>query len=487
MKAVTGLAAKLTHSPIMRDIFQISRDMQIPIYLVGGAVRDLLLGIPPEKDFDFVTPDNPGEVARHFSRLVSGHLITWKTGPPNYRVIFYRNRNRIEVDFSGFRGPTITDDLINRDFTVNAIALAVDDVFRTPTPRLLDPSGGRGDLLRRTLRITSPRAFDDDPLRILRAFRISRARNLVIDTATKEEMLRKKEQLRSVAPERIRSEFFTLLGFPSAEGTVADLDRVGILSLLLPEAESMQKQLVADGHGLAPWEHALDTLRRCEEVVNDPGIIFPDCNDVLQAHFSEEIEAAVDRRSLIKLAALLHDYPPFSPAAHGGPVPARTAHHSQRLHALKMMAARFKLGKKTTGILRTLFTQYAGGFRLLAMGEAPHRAYFQFFRQAGADGPDALVLFWADVVSRYSDGLHGSLDEKARRLTNRLAVYYFTEYRRQSPRPLVSGREIMERFGLKEGAIIGTLLEDVARAEADGLICMPEEAILRIEALLQSK
>ncbi|MCD6353907.1 MAG: hypothetical protein J7M06_06850, partial [Proteobacteria bacterium] len=123
-----AIIKKLKKHPVIKDVYQISQKTGMPVYLVGGAVRDLLMGIFPEKDFDFVTVETPAKFARQFSRGVSGSLIQLSSTPPNYRVIFYRNNERISVDFSGFRGDDIHHDLINRDFTVNAIALMVDEL-----------------------------------------------------------------------------------------------------------------------------------------------------------------------------------------------------------------------------------------------------------------------------------------------------------------------------------------------------------------------
>src|SRR5512136_1277514 len=115
----------LKKHPVMKSIFRVSQEVGTPIYLVGGAVRDLLMGIAPEKDFDFVMGHNLVKSARLFSRIFEGNFFPLSSDPPNYRVVLFHTNQRIEVDFSGFRGDDLSHDLTNRDFTVNAIAIEV--------------------------------------------------------------------------------------------------------------------------------------------------------------------------------------------------------------------------------------------------------------------------------------------------------------------------------------------------------------------------
>ena len=146
MKIHSTLLDTIKHFEVLKTVRILSQDTQTPVFLVGGAVRDLLLGTLPEKDFDFATQYDPASMARRFAQKVSGTFIVLSEEPPNYRIVFYRKRKRIEVDFSAFRGIGLHEDLTLRDFTVNALAFAVGDLYKSNEPPICDPTGGMTDL-----------------------------------------------------------------------------------------------------------------------------------------------------------------------------------------------------------------------------------------------------------------------------------------------------------------------------------------------------
>jgi len=466
------LTKKLKQHPVIKAAYQISQRVETPVYLVGGAVRDLLMGILPEKDFDFVTENHLEKAARLFSRIVSGSLIRWSSDPPNYRVIFYWKNNRTEVDFSGFRGDDLYQDLAERDFTVNAIALMVNELFNGADLKLYDPLEGKEDLQKRILRTTSSHSFDKDPLRILRAIRIAIARNLTIDFKTREEIRCQKERLRLVAAERIRSEFFKIISFPGAKDSLKLLEELGLLSLLIPETEYLKVRDMGESQSLSLWEHSLETVSWCEWVLDYRGEIFSGFQENLKSHFYEEIEADVDRYCLLKLGGLLHDVEESSREKGGRNVVGK-------------VVRRFKLGKRANRILRKLVEYYRRPLHLLQLERVNTQAYFRFFRDLGPEGLDVLVLSWADFISQQPERFETPLDLKFRNLINSLMNYYLREYLITSPQPLISGKDIIEKFGLKEGEIIGNLLNQIASAEAEGCLSSRKEAFLYLGNLIK--
>lgn len=463
------LIKKLRQHPVIKAVYQVAQQVESPIYLVGGTVRDLLMGILPEKDFDFVTQDNLVKVARLFSRIVSGSLIQWSSVPPHYRVIFYLNSNRTEVDFSDFQGDDLYQDLVNRDFTVNAMAIMTNELFQGESLKLYDPMGGEKDLQRKVIRITSPQSFDKDPLRILRAIRIAKARNLTIDSKTKEEIYRHKDRLFFSAVERIRSEFFKIISFSGARDSLKFLEELGLLSFLLPETEDLKNQNRGEPNGLSRWEHSLETVKWCEWVLDYPEKLFPEFQSNLKEHFSEEIEKGVERHSLLKLGGLLLE----------------CEKSIQKNNITRKITQRFKLGNQANRILRKLVKYHAQALRLFQQEKMNIRVYFRFFRDFGPEGLDMLVISWADFIANVPERFESSLDLKLRKLIYSLTNYYFKDYILTSPQPLLSGRDIIARFDLKEGKIIGDLLSQVAEAEAEGLISSRKEALLYIEKLIK--
>jgi poly(A) polymerase len=482
-----SLIKELRHSPLIKAIYQISQQVETPIYIVGGAVRDLLMGVLPEKDFDFVMPKNLDQVARLFSRMVAGHLIRWSSNPENYRVIFYQDKTRMELDFSEFRGNDIYQDLANRDFTANAIALRIDELYQEEEPPFYDPLEGREDIRTRTLRIASSLSFHQDPLRMLRAVRIPKAKNFSIDLHTREEIFRQKHLLTSVSGERVRSEFFKIISLPGAQDSIRDLDNLGLLSVLLPEVAILRSQKTGESPPLLEWEHCLQTVGWCEWAVDNLGALLANATEDLRVHFSSEVEADVSRISLLKLAGLLLQ---CEQRGHLGQDAAKLSSEKRRslnLNFIETITKRFKLGRRAGKILKSILITCPRVSHLAELDNLQDRVYFRYFWDTGPDGLDALILFWADFIARKPDRFGGSRDLSLRAILSQFIRYYVDEFAVSFPQPLISGKEVMERFGLKEGSIIGALLKLVASAESQGLVSSRSEAVEYIEERMRAE
>ena len=236
-------------------------------WVVGGAVRDELLG-RPAFDLD-VSCQDPERAARALARRTGDALFPLNEAFGAWRVVLDRSRT---IDFSPLRGASIEADLAERDFTANAIALPVRD------GDYVDPFGGRMDVERRTLRTVSERIFDDDPLRLLRGVRLEDELGFRLDPAAEELTRSKAGLVVGAAGERILDELRRL----SADG----IERLGGLGLLEPLGGRLDPRLrafdspwfrlaVTFGEGLrrlpisGDLRRFVDTLRRAEPPVDD--------------------------------------------------------------------------------------------------------------------------------------------------------------------------------------------------------------------------
>ena len=462
----------LKKHPVMKSIYRVSQEVGTPIYLVGGAVRDLLMGIAPEKDFDFVMEHHLVKSARLFSRIFEGNFFPLSADPPNYRVVLFHTNQRIEVDFSGFRGDDLSHDLTNRDFTVNAIAIEVGALYREDGIKLYDPLGGEHDLQTKVLRLASPCAFDQDPLRMLRAVRIAKERDLYIDTETREAIYQQRNHLCSVSAERIRSEFFKILSFPDAPESLKLLDELGLLSILIPETEALKGKSFDSPGGLSLWQHSLELVSWCEWSLINLEKIFPHFPEHIKNYLAEELEEEVDRKSLLKLAGFLHGR-------------GEVFHGAKAMTVADNVARRLKLGKRTGRTLRKMVKYYNQVLSLRKMEKPLSRVFFQFFQNVDSEGLAVLLLAWAEYIACAPERFTRPEDIDLRNFLGDLANFYVNEY--PLIKPLLSGQEIIERFGLQEGKVVGELLNRVAQAEAQGLLASSREAVLFVEDLLSHK
>ena len=180
----------------------------------------------------------------------------------------------------------------------------------------------------------------------------------------------------------------------------------------------------------------------------------------------------MDRKSLLKLAGLFH--------ARGEVFPGAKA-----MTVADNIARRLKLGKRTGRTLRKMVKYYNQVLSLRKMEKPPSRVFFQFFQNVDPEGLAVLLLAWAEYIACAPERFTRPEDIALRNFLADLVHYYVNEY--PLIKPLLSGQEIIERFGLQEGKVVGELLNQVARAEAQGLLASSREAVLFVEDLLSHK
>ncbi len=232
--------ADLSKAPVPAEVTEVLARLQgagFRAVLVGGCVRDLLLGTSP-KDFDLATSARPEEVQRLFRKVIPTGIehgtVTVLQGGRHLEVTTFR----AEADYADGRRPSkvefhddVEADLSRRDFTINAMAW-------DPATGLVDPFGGQEDLRRRTVRcVRDPLArFQEDGLRPLRAVRFAAVLDFALEPATEAAIPRTLEVFARVALERVNQEFVKILRSPRAGAGLGLLRSTGLLAGFLPEA-----------------------------------------------------------------------------------------------------------------------------------------------------------------------------------------------------------------------------------------------------------
>ncbi len=269
--------------PSLRGLPGADRDC----FLVGGAIRDALLGRCSD-DFDFATAADPTELAQAFAAKIGGSWFMLDKQRRQSRVVAGQGRDRFSCDFSPFRASTLEGDLQRRDFTINAMAMALQPGAKLGP--LYDPLGGQQDLQRGRLRCCSAQVLLDDPLRVLKGLRHAICLQLSIDPSTLFSMRHAAPSLERVAPERIRNELAAILAVSPARRSLLWLQELNLLDLLFGNAA---KPGVSDV-GLARLDRAeawLDFLYQTES----PGSF--------AKFFAQELEQGFSRAVAFKLAA----------------------------------------------------------------------------------------------------------------------------------------------------------------------------------------
>jgi len=170
-RGVERVLRRVRDHPLLREVAQVAAERDLlPVYLVGGCVRNALLKGPEGLDIDLVSPA-PASLGAALQDAFAGRLIGFAEGV--HRVVFSRRGKRVQVDIAPLRGGSIVEDLRRRDFTINALGISLGE---DPTD-LIDPTGGLRDLRARRIRVGDPQVLAEDPLRLLRTGCSTRVRH----------------------------------------------------------------------------------------------------------------------------------------------------------------------------------------------------------------------------------------------------------------------------------------------------------------------
>ncbi|EKQ67061.1 tRNA nucleotidyltransferase/poly(A) polymerase [Leptolyngbyaceae cyanobacterium JSC-12] len=420
-------------------------------FLVGGSVRDALLGRPSEYlDLDFVLPDGVVETARSIARHYKAGFVLLDAERQIARVVFAQGT----VDFAQQVGPTLEDDLRRRDFTVNAIA------YNPRLDRFVDPLQGCTDLENRVLRMVSPANLEEDPLRLLRAYRQAAQLGFSLEAETQAVIRTLAPSLLRIAAERIQSELNYLLSTEKGTPWLAQAWQDGLLHHWLPDATAQSLELVAaidrtmillqeTQPVFAQWLLSQNRTTATEQL---------DTASCQRSQNREQKGSGSARNWLItaKLACLMAN-------------DAATA--ESQLRQLKY--SRTEIQSVSTvlrfcpqlcaAITEACLTESEATSQAGTLNWALRDQYF-FFQGVGAIFPAVAVLALASGVPLSAIA---PLIERFLNPTDPVA----------HPTPLVTGQDLMVNLQLPAGPLIGRLLAAIQLARAEGNICTPEEAI----------
>jgi len=257
------------------------------VYVTGGAVRDWLSG-KRAVDLDLTVAGDGLSAARFLAGITGGAFVLLDERERVGRVVI----DELTVDLSSFREGTssIIDDLSLRDFSINAMGVALDpETGSLLEPlTLIDPLGGVSDLKEGLVRAPSADVFDNDPLRLLRAYRFAACLAFTIERSTEEWITSRAESLSRPAPERISYELMTIMASGRAAEAVAKMDQTGILGVIFPELLPGKGLGQPGSHHLDVLNHNLAALAAIEEIIKDPAPYFPEHSD----HFQDYLEVS---------------------------------------------------------------------------------------------------------------------------------------------------------------------------------------------------
>ena len=476
---------------------------KLDAYVVGGAVRDRLLGREAERDIDIAVAGDAVAVARELAAELGGSLAPLSVPRGMMRVVLVNpdgsgSEPRMTIDLSGF-SEGIEKDLGRRDFSVNAMAVALPLLRQAQDGNgnfgeaVIDPYGGRGDLMRKTLRALGPDVFKDDPGRLLRAVRLAGELGLRVEPDTVRLLMADSHLLPQVAPDRVREEFLRLLALNGARGRIETLDYLGMLRHIIPELMEAKGVEQPRMHYWDVWGHSLHTVEAAEGVTgghrNSPVFSCVPWTPESEAYFAETVSDGHTRRTVLKLAALFHDI--AKPRTKTLEPDGRTRFfgHSEKGAVMAEERLRqLRLSSRGVSMISKMVEHHLRPSGMSNDGEWPtNRAVYRYFRDVGDVALDTLYLCLADYLGAKGPELaHPEWLNHARMISHVLYVGSREPVSIAAPR-LVNGHDLMSHFGLSPGPHIGSLLATIEEARAAGEIETQEQALELAAVMLKNR
>jgi poly(A) polymerase len=446
-------------------------------WLVGGAVRDRALA-RALADLDVVVDGDPGEAAKAVARTAKAmgekaacFALSEEFGA--WRVV--ARQGAWQVDVETLRGGSIEADLALRDFTVNAIAEPLDG------GEPLDPLGGLADLRARRLRLAGPRAFEDDPLRVLRLVRVAVELDLEPDADTMRAAGEQHTRLALVSPERVFLELQRVLASPQPLRGLDLMGDVGATAVVLPELDAMRGVEQSRYHHRDVYGHTLEVL---DQVVGLTGsdlveTVGDEDAPAVRALLDEPLADGLTRGEALRWGALLHDA--AKPATRAVRVLDRRVtfmgHDVLGADLAREVLGRLRASVRLRDHVAALVRHHLRlGFLVHEPQPLSRDTVFSYLTTCDPVEVDVTLLSIADRLATRGAKAEQAI-EAHMTLARRMLGDALSWRALGPPTSLLRGDELAAELAIPLGPRVGELLAELVRAQYTGRVQTREEAI----------
>lgn len=474
---------------MVRVVAEVAQKRRCAVYLTGGYVRDFLLGSElTESDLDFAVATNPVSFASEVAERLKARAVTLHFDPTTVRVIRWDvNHPDATADFTELKG-NLKEDALHRDFTCNALFVDVIELARNGVAPILDILGGLQHLMARSLVLASRHSFKDDPLRILRAFRLSATLNLQIPPETKASIVESAPLLLNAPPERISMELAWILQSRTAGEQISLMDETGVLTFLLPELVKLKEIPAAGYHHLDGFNHTVEALKMAEKAMrgetedNELNELLVKVQDAFKVRFGYKRYG----NWVLKFATLLHDIAkPLTMTVDEEGDLHFYGHEKIGAEIAGQICERLKLSRRERETVTALVRNHMRPVGLAGARYLTERALNRFWKDLGEiAGIYCVVLSAADLMATCGPDMTAEKRERHYFVLRKLMQTYFTIQEAKERVRLVTGDEIMERYNLEPSPLVGKALRLVEEAVLEGKVKTKDEAWALLDAAI---
>lgn len=457
---------------------KIARKRSVQVHLVGGSLRDLLTGhvvVKPGRDLDIAVSSGAIPLARLFAKAVKGSFVLLDQESGCARVAKKKNGALWTYDFADFRARTFKSDLSKRDFTINtfSVDLLACDADKPLLEQVKDHMGGQKDIERKSIRMTQEGVFEDDPLRLLRAYSLQAQLGFSIESSTLTRIKKDVKLIKKVSPERVREELFKVFDSSRTAAIMKAMDKVGLLAVIVPQIESMRAIEKGAYHHLNVWDHSLCAVSELERLLEDA-----EKDADLVEYLNEEVGGGHRRRALLKMACLLHDI--GKPDTRRNEPDGRLSFHGHERvgrDIVRLIAKAMMMSTKERYALEDMVMFHLRPGYLSNFKKPSERMIFRFMRDAGEEAVSVLLLSVADQHATRGPLTSEEDVQHHKAIAFDLIDRFFKAKKEQPFVPLVNGHDLIREFKLKPGPDFAKILASVEEAQHLGRVTTKMEAL----------
>lgn len=433
-------------------------------YLVGGAVRDFLMGKNTvDRDIAIVG-------AEEFAKKIDGTFIVLDEENKIYRVVLEDKINYLDI--SELQGGSIEEDLKRRDFTINAVA------YDLNKEGFVDVTGGLEDLKNGILRHIKDENFEDDPLRVLRAFRFYAITGFEMSKDLETAINKYKHLALNPSKERIMYEIMKLFGGKYASKALLKMDEFGLLEEIFPSVKEMKKVPPNTHHHLDLFHHVVETVCNIEE-------LYDNAAEPVKNHLDQTDFGGFPRINHLKLAGFLHDIGKFS---------TWTIEESGRHRFIKhddvgsKMCVPFlkglKFSKKQIEYISCMIKNHIYPSNVVAAPDLNDKVMMRYIRKMENNIIDNIILAKSDRLSARGEAITEEIISENLNGLDKLLNFYLEKRETMQPLPkFLDGFEVMKLKGIKQSPELGNIMKALNEAQLNGEINTKEEAIEFVKGL----
>jgi poly(A) polymerase len=452
-------------------------------FIVGGFVRDSFSNTP-SRDIDIATTLNPEEIGPQLAKTVGGKSFVLNSERHITRISgTYATGDKWQIDLTHITNG-INENLSQRDFTINSMAVPLAQYDNENwSDIVIDPQNGLTDLFNNTLRCMNKYVFQQDGLRILRGVRLANKLKLRIEPTTSTNMRASAKKIEQVSPERLRDEFLYIMASDSTRSQLEILDRLDVLCRIIPELTPTKGVDQPNVHYWDVWGHSIHAVETAELATaghhNSAIYSLVPWTEEIESHFNEVVSDGHNRKTILKLTALLHDIAKPQTKTTDESGKTRFLGHSEQgaeISTNRLLSLRMS----TNGVrmINKMIEQHLRPTNMSHEHELPTpKAIYRYYRDLKDVAIDTLYLAIADYLA--AKGPEVMPDDWARhaRMVAHILQTGSGQKTLNKPNRLLTGKDLIREFQLTPGPQIGHLLDKIYESQAAGEIKTTEDAL----------